>query len=100
MLGLSTRFMSERQIDKLQYLIDDVEENGWRCRENEEALDLFDYLRERNLMGNWRGEVLHRHWTCEYPGDKWLADKNEPNRGECESLGQWLPETWVLQKFI
>ena len=98
LLSLPTRFMSDRQIDDLQYLIDRVRNNSGqqlRCSKSEEALDFFDSVREGNPMGRWRADTLHRYWGCEYPDDRWLADRSSPREGECESLRQWMPESWA-----
>ena len=99
LLSLPTRFMSDRQIDRLQYLIDVARNNSeqqLRCsRQSEEALDSFDSVRERNPMGSWRADVLQQYWSCEYPYDWWLAYRSIPREGECESLMQWMPESWA-----
>ena len=100
LFGLPVRYMTDDQIYNIGNLINNLKNGQWSCRSDAEPLASFQEIREYNPMGRWRENVLQIYWKCEYPGDQWLVGGYEPNEGECESLRQWLPETWVPQKSI
>ena len=102
LLGIPARFISRAHTDRLWSMMNQVEYRSQEndearspCTRSAEALALFEEVRQRNPMGQWRSEVLHRYWTCAYPGSRWLAGGDQPNEGECRELLRWLPESWV-----
>ena len=98
LLGLPARFMSRWQIGRLKYIIERINrgnEERSPCARNVLALYLFKDVRYQNPMGQWRSEVLHHYWKCEYPYSRWLADGQGLEEAQCGALRQWLPESWI-----
>ena len=95
LLDLPARYMTDAQLSYLLNRIDGIPEDTGICVSSDAALSQFLEVRSRNPMGRWRAEALRLYWTCQFPGDAWIADSDRPYENQCVELVRWLPESWV-----
>ena len=98
LLALPTRYMSYSHISLIKDRINYLPRETGECGRSYVALQSFQQVRNGNPMGRWRASNLGTYWSCQFPGDRWLANGDSPSIDECDALMRWLPASWIPEK--